>query len=281
MGGNDVKSKATNLKRITKTKENTFILIKNIETWAGANAKTAKLSLLNCYLGQLNAHYQTFMLKHEEISMLIDGDDEDEDDKAEDQHIDDLLQMEEIFTSTKAMLIEMIDERKPTTALTAILPACSNNPQPIRSVIKLPKLQPPKFSGNYYDWVDFKNEFTSMIINCNDLTDVDRFRFLKSCLTGNALQSISKMEASNDNFQIVWRALVERYENKALIFQSHVNEIIQLAATKKESAIDLREMLDKVKAHHRALSSLGNMENLADNLLICLISSKLDQKIRN
>lgn len=268
--GNKDKAKATQVKRITKTKDTTFQLIQNIDKWAATNGKTAKTSLLNSYLGQLNSHYQTFMLKHEELCMF--SDDDDDGDEKEDNYMDSLIEMEEVFTSAKAMLSELIEERKPAI----VVPTCSNN-VPLRTVIKLPKLQPPKFSGNYYDWVDFKNEFKSMIIDCNDVTDVDRFRFLKSCLTGNALQSISKMEASNDNFQIAWGALVDRYENKALIFQSHVNEIIQVSATKKESACDLREMLDKVKAHHRALSSLGNMENLADNLLICLISSKLDQ----
>lgn len=190
---------------------------------------------------------------------------------SEDEESDDAMSVDNLVISLKAELCELIQKKNPIVRPAENL----NNTSMLahQRTIKLPKLNPPQFFGNYHDWLDFKNEFTSMIIEDGDLNDVDRFRILKSCLTGAAQQTVSKMEASKENFNSSWNALRERYENKSLIFQCHINEIIQMPAVSKESATALRDMIDKTCAHYRALLNLGSKDELAENILIAIVLS--------
>lgn len=46
--------------------------------------------------------------------------------------------------------------------------------------IKLPEAALPTFDGSYENWFSFKNAFTSMIDSQTDLTNVEKFYYLKS-----------------------------------------------------------------------------------------------------
>lgn len=54
-------------------------------------------------------------------------------------------------------------------------------------------------SCDFTKWLDFKNEFQSLVKG-DDLTDIDRFRFLKSALGEGPRQIISPMEVSEENY---------------------------------------------------------------------------------
>lgn len=142
---------------------------------------------------------------------------------------------------------------------------------------RLPKLEIPRFSGAYTKWFDFKNEFLSLVSD-NDLTNVDRFRFLKQALEDEPKRIIASMEVTNENYDAAWNALVERYDNKALVFRAHINGILSLQGASGPNAKveDHRKFLDETRSHFRALLSLGTMQNVAENLLICIMLRKMD-----
>lgn len=226
-----------------------------------------KLSKLRVQMEQLESHYKRVFEIEEQIGDLVESDDEDYDSN--------FLQFETLYIDTKSDILALIDEKNMHTTNES---HNSHNQSIVVSTknVKLPKLEPPKFSGLYSEWTDFKNEFSTMIIQEADLNDIDRFRFLKTCLVGNAKRIISKMETSKENFQSAWKALCSRYENNALILQSHINNIIQMSTINRESADKVREMVDQVSANYRALKSLGTMQEVAENFMICLMLTKLD-----
>lgn len=137
---------------------------------------------------------------------------------------DDACEKEAAFTTAyidlKTKLMDLIEEKK--ADLNSTFHSSSTPNQPVRAV-RLPKLELPRFSGKYCDWMDFKNEFESMIINDTSLNDVDRFRFLKSALSDGPKRIISNMEVTASNFSKAWEALKERFDHEALIFGSHIN----------------------------------------------------------
>lgn len=205
----------------------------------------------------------------EEITETVESDDDDFESN--------FAKFETDYINTKANIVDLLDVVESAKRLQNDASVLQNQSIIVSTKnVKLPKLEPPKFSGSYSEWTDFKNEFTTMIIQETDLNDIDRFRFLRSCLNGNAKLILSKMEASKENFQSAWKALCNRYENKALILQSHIMEIMQIDTLQRESAESFREMVDHVSAHYRAMSSLATSNEIAENFLICLMLDKLD-----
>lgn len=104
-----------------------------------------------------------------------------------------------------------------------------------RSLVKLPTINLPSFSGSYEDWFPFYDTFNSLIHNDSTLLDIQKFHYLKSCLKGEAANVLHCLEISSNNYQIAWEMLENRYNNKRLIIQNHIKAIYDLPVASKES----------------------------------------------
>lgn len=121
----------------------------------------------------------------------------------------------------------------------------------------LPKIDIPKFSGDYSKWKSFYDLFTSIIINDEDLTNVERLHYLKTGLTGEAEKIISNIPVTEENFPIAWNLLTGRYENKRFLINSQLDRLSQLKPLKGKSAQGLNILyttLSEVVSALRALS---------------------------
>ncbi|XP_071577595.1 uncharacterized protein [Temnothorax nylanderi] len=53
-----------------------------------------------------------------------------------------------------------------------------------RSAFHLPRINLPKFTGEFREWEAFRDQFTALIIDNRDLLDVNRLQYLHSCVKG-------------------------------------------------------------------------------------------------
>lgn len=146
-----------------------------------------------------------------------------------------------------------------------------------RSVhMRLPKLNLPTFSGKYEEWLPFSNVFVSIIHGNDSLNNVQKFQYLHASLKGDAAAVIHSLELWNDNYTEAWNLLKKRYDNSRIIVQTHIREILDLPNMTKERFSDLREMADQTSKHVRALTSLKRPVDQWDDVLVYILSSKLD-----
>ncbi|XP_035228006.1 uncharacterized protein LOC118200184 [Stegodyphus dumicola] len=117
------------------------------------------------------------------------------------------------------------------------------------SRIKLPDIPLPTFSGQYEDWNNFKIQFNSIISNNSHLLEVEQLYYLKSSLRGVANQ----IETEDESFQSLYKALENRFENKRLIVDRHINSIINVEKINHESLVELRKLVDNILRNIRAL----------------------------
>lgn len=64
---------------------------------------------------------------------------------------------------------------------------------------KLPKIHLPSFGGRIKKWLTLRDSFDSLIDENKQLTDIDRFSYLKLAFSGKALQEIESVELSTAN----------------------------------------------------------------------------------
>ncbi|XP_073959790.1 uncharacterized protein [Choristoneura fumiferana] len=79
------------------------------------------------------------------------------------------------------------------------------------SLVKLPKISIPIFSGKYTEWPTFRDLFVSMIHSNKDLDNVQRLQYLKGYLTGEAEQLIRYTPVTDANYEQCWKQLEDRY----------------------------------------------------------------------
>lgn len=110
-----------------------------------------------------------------------------------------------------------------------------------KSSLKLKPIQIPKFSGPIKHWPTFCGLFKTMVIDEKSYIDIQRMQFLKTSITGEAAKLVSTAE----NFKEAWAILVNRYENKRAIRDSHIEMLLEIPIVTKETSMHLRGIRQK------------------------------------
>lgn len=148
-------------------------------------------------------------------------------------------------------------------------------------VARLPDLGLPSFYGKYETWYSFKDIFDSLVNNRVDLSEIDKFLYLKLCCKGDALKLIDSLNVTTANYSIALDLLQKRYENKRAIINHHVNTLLfNLPQVPKESAAQIRILLDSVHQNTTALKKMQIPVEHWDLMLIPIILQKMDDRTK-
>ncbi|KAG8236934.1 hypothetical protein J437_LFUL014979 [Ladona fulva] len=64
---------------------------------------------------------------------------------------------------------------------------------PLSQRCSLPKIKIPQFSGTFTDWEAFQNLFKSIVHDLEDISPTEKFSYLKTALSGDALALLSSV----------------------------------------------------------------------------------------
>ncbi|XP_022162437.1 uncharacterized protein LOC111028196 [Myzus persicae] len=145
-----------------------------------------------------------------------------------------------------------------------------------KPMVKLAPLEIPNFTGIYSEWSAFHDIFCALVHQNSSLTDIQKFFYLRSSVSGDAQKTIHFLDTTSDNYKIAWDALISRYSNKKLAVQLHTKKLFDLENINNESSTELRKLVDAINGHIKALASLGQNPKEWGSLLLHLISIKLD-----
>ena len=150
-------------------------------------------------------------------------------------------------------------------------------PQVTREVkVRLPKIDLPIFTGAYEEWTSFFETFTALIHDNPEISNIQRFHYLRASLKGKAAEVIQSLEMTSANYTEAWELLKARFDNKRYIINSHISSIFNIPTMQRENHTALRSLLDGTSKHIRALKALGCPTDHWSHLLLHIIVSKLD-----
>ena len=145
---------------------------------------------------------------------------------------------------------------------------------------KLPKLQLPKFSGDPKKWQEWWDSF-QVIHENTSLSDVNKFRHLKTLLEGPAATAISGIQPTNANYREAVELLQTRFAQRQLIINAHMEVLLNLKQVSSERDVrGLRKLYDTIETNTRSLKTLGVDFQHYGALLIPVIMSKIPEDIR-
>ncbi|XP_055589678.1 uncharacterized protein LOC129741888 [Uranotaenia lowii] len=181
------------------------------------------------------------------------------------------LEVEEQYCTLKAALlalrprkVEVLSASGPTERADTI------------SRVKLPDIKLPVFDGKLRDWIPFRDMFDSLIHNNHQLSDIDKFTYLRSAISGEALQEISSIELSADNYQVACDILEKRYENKKLIVKAYLDTLFGIEPLKKESGEALNHLVSYFDRNIQMLGKIGEDTDKWSTLLAYMVCTRLD-----
>ncbi|XP_011149111.1 uncharacterized protein LOC105189010 [Harpegnathos saltator] len=132
---------------------------------------------------------------------------------------------------------------------------------PVRPSSHLPRLDLPTFDGTPRQWESYRDRFRSLIHQDRTLSDVERLHYLLSTLKGEALTALGHLALTDANFDMAWKILVSRYENKRRLITEHLTTLFKLPALTTENPVGLRKLRDLTNS---AIQALKNLERPVD-----------------
>ncbi|XP_037502495.1 uncharacterized protein LOC119376894 [Rhipicephalus sanguineus] len=104
----------------------------------------------------------------------------------------------------------------------------SNNIPQVTPTVKLPKLEIGKFNGELRQWQGFWSQFDSTINSNHHLSNVDKFKYLNSYLTGKAAAAVAGLDLSEGNYEVALSLLKERFGRKEVIIEDHMSRLLNI-----------------------------------------------------
>ncbi|XP_062541895.1 uncharacterized protein LOC134209889 [Armigeres subalbatus] len=180
-------------------------------------------------------------------------------------------EFEDSFYSLKADLVAF-----KTVGSNVSVGSTSQQPASQFAKVKLPEIKLPSFSGKIHDWVPYRDSFRSLIHDNPLLSDVDRFTYLRSSLVGDAFQEVSSIELSAANYEVAWKSLESRYENKKLIVKAHLDALFAVESLKKESHGGLNQLIGDFEKNLQMLEKIGEKPSDWSTILAYMVCTRLD-----
>lgn len=181
---------------------------------------------------------------------------------------------EGIYYAIRAKIQEIINSEK---AHNSSMNNASMNSSIIHSQrTRLAPISLPNFNGNIQEWESFFDCFKAMVHNDDNYAPVQKFSYLRSTLSGQALDLIKGLPITENNYAVALKKLKQRYDNKSLVIQSHIRAILDSDYVESASANLLQDLHSNVSAHVAALEALGQPVAYWDAWLVTVVLRKLD-----
>ena len=142
--------------------------------------------------------------------------------------------------------------------------------------VKLPKLVLRPFNGDITMWNTFWESYDSAVHKNRDLSDIDKFNYLNSLLTGTAREAVAGLSLTTANYTEAVSILKKRFGNVERIKTRHMEILMNIeTVTSSRDLRALRKLHDHVESHVRSLSALGVDAATYGSLLSSVILNKL------
>ena len=124
--------------------------------------------------------------------------------------------------------------------------------------MKLPKITLPRFNGDPVKWTSFSDSYQSAVHLNADLSEVDKFNYLRSLLDNAAHDAIAGLTLSSANYKQAVEILRKHFGNKQVIISKHMDTLMNMNTISSDRHLnDLRRLYDHTESHVRSSRSLG------------------------
>ncbi|XP_059050192.1 uncharacterized protein LOC131845174 [Achroia grisella] len=187
---------------------------------------------------------------------------------------------EEVYIDHKCELTKLLKGFIPERSGNETIFISNDDTSAKPSYVRLPKVNIPIFTGKYSEWITFRDLFLSMIHNNSSLDKVQKLHYLKGCLTGEAEQLVRHISVSETNYDICWKQLEDRYNNRKYLSHCILTRLLGQTNAVTETADFLKELLDTSTECLNSLVNIGVNISSWDILLIHILTLKLDPESR-
>ena len=122
--------------------------------------------------------------------------------------------------------------------------------------------------------------FRGLIHRRDDMNAVVKFYHLRLHLADEALDLISGITISDDNYERAWNVILNYYDNKRRLVNSHMSEFFSVKSMKADTASELKRVSRETLNPIESLEALGCPVNQWDDVIVSHFTSNFDGDTR-
>ncbi|XP_055589930.1 uncharacterized protein LOC129742106 [Uranotaenia lowii] len=256
------------IKEILKKRERLFGSLKRFSSFLEAYDPVKQSGQIQSRLEKLEAKWDAFEEIQDEIAVL------DERDELEVVNFEASSRFENMYYEIRTALLAKIPNATPVLNMDNTIGR--NTSLGLHAGVRLPQISIPDFDGDYRQWLSFKATFVSLIHDSVELSEVQKFHYLKSALKGEAAKLIASLTLTNENYIIAWETITRRYSNEKLLKKRHLQALMEYPRIEMGSASAIHGLVDEFEQRLKILKQLGEQVECWGAMIVFWMCSKLD-----
>lgn len=235
----------------------------------------SRLSTLQMEGAELERRYAKLINTYEEI-MISDKSTEDADflKEATTKYKDAYKK----YIGCKSKISDVVTAKQKPRADESIRHDTTMGQQSFSSSLKLPPCDTPPFEGGYAKWPAFRDIFWAVFGTHPELSAAQKLYHLRSKTRGEAHQIVSKFDLVDDNFQLAWEALKNRYENPRILVHQQMKQLFGIQVAQTETAKSIRHIQRGINDSLAIFKSYKIKTEDWDPILVHHCSTKLPEE---
>lgn len=154
-----------------------------------------------------------------------------------------------------------------------------SNPMILTTGSRLPEIPLPIYNGDLIGWPVFRDRFNALVVNRGDLSNIERFYYLLGCLRGEALDTISSINVSEDTYELAWTTLSDRFDKPRQLATIIVDKLLSTTDQSTETLDGLKQFLSLYSDQVSLLRTLS-VPDLGEFLLFSIATRCLPMATR-
>ncbi|XP_050076085.1 uncharacterized protein LOC126563480 [Anopheles maculipalpis] len=192
--------------------------------------------------------------------------------KEEDEQQNNLyIDFERKFNEVSLKLSMCFDAVPKREATLSVVPSTSHEFSPYLPPLNVPL---PTFDGSYEKWYAFKAMFTAVMNRYKHEEPALKLFHLRNSLVGKAAGIIDEVLVNNNDYEAAWKILAQRYEDKRVVIEKHIDNLFGLTKFSRDNGANLRKVIDTcnknvdaLKHHSLLVEGLGEQMSRAGDIV--------------
>ncbi|XP_047996324.1 uncharacterized protein LOC125234163 [Leguminivora glycinivorella] len=156
----------------------------------------------------------------------------------------------------------------------------NDNPKSARNRVVLPKVKLPTFAGQVEEFVPFMELFQSLVGNDATLSDTEKMYYLAGSLLGEPKTLTQHLSVTGDNFSVAIDLLNARYNNKRLLADRLLHNLLSAPHVTSKGVTGLKMFLNTLIENTKALEKMEFPVDSWCYLLFYINFQKLDGNLK-
>lgn len=244
-------------------------MTKALEQGKLAESDPSHFNLFLSYFQESKQIASSFEDVHLIILDLMGSPEEDEDELQN--------RFDKMYFEVTSIFLALTEKQSKTGKLNSL--SNNNNSNNHYSNIRFPQITLPTFSGDIKSWPKYYDTFNSLIHNSEVLSDTEKFHYLFSTLSGDALSAVSMYPVTQEHYQSAYTALFNRYNSKRDLAYSCWRDILNVDL-RFNNANEFNKSLNLLQENLKILKSIELPVDQWDFILSYHVLSKLNKELR-